>query len=47
MTTALRPVLGQSDQFLPGEKRCFLSHWMEYLKQGEDAAKPRTELRRD
>jgi hypothetical protein len=32
MTTALRPILGRSDNFLPKEKKFFLSHWAECLK---------------
>lgn len=36
MTTALRPILGQSDTFLPTSKQFFLSHWADCLR---DAAK--------
>ena len=32
MTTALRPLLGTADTFLPTEKRFFLSHWSECLR---------------
>jgi hypothetical protein len=32
MTTALRPLLGTSDDFLPTEKKFFLTHWGECLK---------------
>jgi hypothetical protein len=32
MTTALRPLVGASDSFLPREKKCFLSYWAECLK---------------
>ncbi len=28
MTTSLRPILGKSDHFFPGEKRFFAQHWM-------------------
>jgi hypothetical protein len=31
MTTALRPILGKSDTFLPQQKQFFLSHWGECL----------------
>jgi hypothetical protein len=27
MTTALRPILGTSENFLPREKKFFLTHW--------------------
>ena len=33
MTSALRPLLGTSDEFLPKEKKFFLDHWNECLKQ--------------
>jgi len=39
MTTALRPILGTSDTFLPKEKKFFLAHWMEVFWQSE-ARKP-------
>jgi hypothetical protein len=29
MTTALRPIIGKSDTFLPKEKQFFLAHWMD------------------
>ena len=29
MMTTLRPIVGRSDHFLPGEKKFFLAHWME------------------
>jgi len=32
MTTALRPILGTSESFLPKEKQFFLSHWADCLK---------------
>jgi hypothetical protein len=32
MTTALRPILGTSDTFLPKEKQFFGTHWAECLK---------------
>ncbi|HXJ56346.1 MAG TPA: hypothetical protein VNU68_06745 [Verrucomicrobiae bacterium] len=33
MTTALRPLVGTADSFLPGEKKFFLSHWVEELQK--------------
>jgi len=39
MTTALRPVLGQSDTFFPVEKKFFLGHWAECLKAQPGVAK--------
>lgn len=33
MTTALRPLLGTADTFLPVEKRFFLVHWGEVLQE--------------
>jgi hypothetical protein len=32
MTTALRPILGKSDTFLPKEKQFFLAHWGDCMK---------------
>jgi hypothetical protein len=29
MTTALRPIIGESDHWLPTEKRFFVSYWIE------------------
>lgn len=29
MMTTLRPIVGRSEQFLPGEKKFFLAHWVE------------------
>ena len=31
MSTALRPIVGKSDTFLPQEKKFFLKHWFEQL----------------
>jgi hypothetical protein len=42
MTTALRPILGTSDKFLPDKKQFFGSHWVECLKASADKAKPGT-----
>jgi len=35
MMTALRPIIGTTDTFLPTEKKFFVSHWMECLKAGK------------
>jgi hypothetical protein len=35
MTTALRPLLGRADTFLPAEKKFFVNHWMDCLKAQE------------
>jgi hypothetical protein len=32
MTTALRPIIGTADTFLPKEKQFFGTHWAECLK---------------
>lgn len=32
MTTTLRPIVGTSNDFLPGEKKFFLAHWLETMK---------------
>ena len=32
MTTALRPIIGRSDTFLPTQKQFFLSHWGDCMK---------------
>jgi hypothetical protein len=42
MTTTLRPIIGKSDRFLPGEKKFFLTHWSETLK-GSGDSKPNPE----
>jgi hypothetical protein len=39
MTTALRPILGKADTFLPTEKMFFLTHWGECLKAAAPAAR--------
>jgi hypothetical protein len=31
MTTALRPILGKSDHWLPTEKKFFVAHWLENM----------------
>ena len=33
MTTALRPIIGKSDTFFPTEKKFFLGHWFDSLKE--------------
>jgi len=33
MTTALRPIVGTSDDFLPAKKMFFVNHWAECLKK--------------
>ena len=35
MMTALRPIIGTTDTFLPAEKKFFVSHWVECLKAGK------------
>jgi hypothetical protein len=37
MTTALRPLIGTADTLLPTEKRFFLGHWGECIKQASQA----------
>lgn len=32
MTTALRPIIGTSETFLPTEKKFFLAHWLDVLE---------------
>lgn len=44
MTTALRPILGTSETFLPQEKKFFLAHWFEVLDA--PATKPEVTARR-
>lgn len=36
MTTALRPIVGTAETFLPQEKKFFLSHWGDSLKSSLD-----------
>jgi len=35
MTTALRPIVGQGDTFFPEEKKFFLKHWGDCLRQAQ------------
>jgi hypothetical protein len=39
MTTALRPIIGRSDRFLPGEKKFFLAHWVDTLSDSGKAGR--------
>jgi len=39
MTTALRPILGKSDSFLPTEKKFFLAYWSDCLTDNRGAEK--------
>jgi len=32
MTTALRPIIGKADTFLPVQKQFFLMHWAECME---------------
>lgn len=36
MSTALRPIIGTADTFLPKEKRFFLGHWMQCVEDACD-----------
>ncbi len=42
MTTALRPILGTSDTFLPAQKQFFGAHWADCLTMSSNEAKPGT-----
>lgn len=37
MTTTLRPIIGRSERFLPGEKKFFLTHWFETIRKSGDS----------
>ncbi|HTX20578.1 MAG TPA: hypothetical protein VMD27_01785 [Candidatus Aquilonibacter sp.] len=39
MTTALRPILGTADTFLPTEKKFFIAHWRDCLNAPESKSK--------
>jgi hypothetical protein len=39
MTTALRPIVGTAQTFLPQEKKFFLSHWGDSLKSSIDSSR--------
>ena len=45
MTTTLRPIIGTSDRFLPGEKKFFLTHWFETMGKSANS-KPAQENKR-
>jgi len=44
MTTTLRPIIGTSERFLPGEKKFFLTHWFETVNKSGDS-KPKQEAK--
>lgn len=35
MTTALRPIVGPAESWLPKEKKFFLTHWLETMQGGK------------
>jgi len=37
MTTAVRPLIGTADTLLPTEKKFFVNHWMDCIKEGHDS----------
>jgi hypothetical protein len=39
MTTALRPIVGTADTLMPTEKKFFLNHWGDSMKQSESKAR--------
>jgi hypothetical protein len=41
MTTALRPILGKADTFLPQDKKFFLAHWGDCLAAGDHGGRVR------
>ncbi len=41
MTTALRPIIGTSEHWLPTEKQFFVAHWIENVFSAELTASPR------
>lgn len=40
MTTSLRPIVGESDQFLTGEKKFFLDYWSEQIRADQKSYSP-------
>ncbi len=40
MSTALRPLIGLSETFLPTEKRFFVSHWLDCIKKSDPDRTP-------
>ena len=47
MTTALRPILGKADTFLPAEKKFFVAHWADCLKLATPSERRDAKLSRD
>jgi hypothetical protein len=41
MMTTLRPIVGRSDHFFPSEKKFFLAHWAETLRDDSSREPPR------
>ena len=41
MTTALRPIVGTSENFLPTEKKFFVTHWSDCLRASSEDSKAR------
>ena len=41
MTTALRPIIGTAPTFLPTEKKFFVSHWGDSLREAADKSSSR------
>jgi hypothetical protein len=39
MMTTLRPIVGKSEHFLPGEKKFFLAHWLETVTEASQKKK--------
>jgi len=42
MTTALRPIVGTAETWMPQEKRFFLSHWWDSIKADDSRSKDQT-----
>jgi hypothetical protein len=42
MTTALRPILGTAETFLPKEKKFFLAHWGDCLKSSDSESEQKS-----
>ena len=38
MTTALRPLISKGTTFLPKEKKFFLAHWVDSIKEDNEPA---------
>lgn len=47
MTTALRPILGKADTFLPTENKFFVSHWGDCLNQAAREAREKQNRSKD